>query len=64
MNLMLIKKFFNIITIFNKMMFIEVMKLCLKLIIIIKEILYAAEYSQVTAIINNICIDILLDFNF
>ena len=45
MNLMLIKKFFNIAATLNKTMFIKMMKLCLKSVIIIKEVLYAVEYS-------------------
>ena len=44
-NLMLMKKFFNIIIIFNKMMFIKMMKLCLKSAVMIKEVLYTAECS-------------------
>ena len=58
---MLMKKLFNIAATFNKMMFIEVMKLCLKSAVIIKEVLYAAECSWVTAIINDIYIDTLLN---
>ena len=45
MNLILMKKFFNIIAIFNEMMFVKVMKLYLKSIIMIKKVLYAAECS-------------------
>ena len=45
MNLMLMKKLFNIIIIFNKAMFIKMMKLHLKLTAVIKKILYAAECS-------------------
>ena len=43
MNLILMKKIFNIVIIFNKIMFINVIKLCLKLIIIIEKILYVIE---------------------
>ena len=45
MNLILMKFFFNIIIIFNKIMFINIMKLCLKLIIIIIKILYIVKCS-------------------
>ena len=45
MNLMLMKKFFNIAVILNKIMFIKVMKLCLKSTVMIKKVLYAAECS-------------------
>ena len=45
MNLMLIKKFFNIIATLNEIMFIKVIKLCLKSAAVIKEVLYAAECS-------------------
>ena len=45
MNLMLMKKLFNIIIIFNEMMFVEMMKLCLQLTMMIKEILYVIKCS-------------------
>ena len=45
MNLMLMKKLFNIAVIFNETVFIEAVKLHLKSVVIIKEILYAAECS-------------------
>ena len=44
-NLMLMKKFFNIIAILNKIMFIKIMKLHLQSIAIIEKVLYIAEYS-------------------
>ena len=44
-NSMLIKKFFNIAATFNEMMFVNIMKLCLKSTVIIKRVLYAAECS-------------------
>ena len=44
-NLMLMKKFFNITAIFNETMFIKIMKLHLKSATIIKKVLYAAECS-------------------
>ena len=44
-NLMLMKKLFNIIAIFNEMMFIKIMKLHLKSTIMIKKILYIVECS-------------------
>ena len=45
MNLMLMKKFFNIAAIFNKIMFIEVMRLHSESAIMIEEVLYVAECS-------------------
>ena len=45
MNLMLMKKFFNIVAIFNKTVSVKVMKLHLKSAITIKEVLYAVECS-------------------
>ena len=63
-NSMLIKKFLNITVIFNKIMFIKMMKLCLKLTMIIKEVLYVVKCLQVITIINDICINILLDSDF
>ena len=45
MNLMLIKKFFNIIITLNEMISIKMMRLHLKLIIMIEKVLYIAEYS-------------------
>ena len=43
MNSMLMKKLFNITATFNKVVFVEMMKLHLKSTAVIKEILYAAE---------------------
>ena len=45
MNSMLMKKLFNIIAIFNKMMFVKMMRLHLKSATVIKKVLYAVEYS-------------------
>ena len=45
MNLILMKKFFNIIIIFNEAMSVEIMKLYLKSTVMIKKVLYAAECS-------------------
>ena len=44
-NLILMKKFFNIATTLNKIMFIKIMKLCLQSAAVIKEVLYAVECS-------------------
>ena len=43
MNLMLMKKLFNIITIFNKTVFVKAVKLHLKLIAAIEKVLYVVE---------------------
>ena len=45
MNLMLMKKLFNIATTFNETVFVKIMKLYLKSVVIIKEVLYIAECS-------------------
>ena len=45
MNLMLLKKFFNIIIIFNKTVFIKMIKLCLKSTAMIKRVLYVIKCS-------------------
>ena len=61
---MLIKKFFNITTIFNKIMIVKFIKLHFQLIEKMKKILFIIKCSQVAFIINRIHIDILLDFKF
>ena len=61
---MLIKKLFNIAAIFNEMMTVEFMRLHSQLVEKMKEILFAAEYSQVAFIINRVHIDTLLDSEF
>ena len=61
---MLIKKFFNIAAIFNEIITVEFMKLHSQSIKKMKKILFIAECFQVASIINEVYIDILLNFKF
>ena len=61
---MLMKKLFNIAVIFNEMMIVKSVKLHSWLIEKVKKILFAVKCSWVAFIINEIYIDILLDFKF
>ena len=58
------KKLFNIAAIFSKIMIIEFMRLHFQSIEKMKKILFMIKCSQIAFIINEIHIDILLNFEF
>ena len=61
---MLMKKFFNIIIIFNEMMIVKFVKLHFQSVEKMKEILFMIKCSQIAFIINEIHINILLNSEF
>ena len=61
-NLMLMKKLFNIAATLSEMMTVESVKLHFWSVEEVKKILFIMKCSWVASIINKICIDILLDF--
>ena len=63
-NLMLIKKLFNIAATFNEMMTVKSVKLHSWSVEKMKKFLFMIKCSQIASIINEIYINILLDSEF